>query len=288
MGWRRVIDTGMRRRLGPWVETAPPPALSLAVEACWRYSAPAGVRPPAHRVLPSIGTSLCLHWWDDGALRDDARLLVMGPVVTPRTFTPRRGEGMAAVCVRPEWTRAIFGVPGARLDDAVVDAVQVLGRRAVHLRDRALEAFRREGSPLGPLLAWVEDRLDGGHDGSARLVGVALDRALGRGGRPPVSLDRAAGEAGVSSRHLRRLVRGVTGTGAKRLHRVHRLDRVVAAADRTAHPRWSSLAVAHGFYDQAHLIQECRALAGVTPVEMHRRRRLEHVRFFQDGGGGRP
>lgn len=288
MGWRGVIDTRIRRRLGPWVETVAPTELSVAVEACWLYSGPAGVRPPAHRVLPSIGTSLCLHWWDDGELRDDARLLVMGPVVTPRTFTPKRGEGMAAVSVRPEWTRAIFGVPGARLDDAVVDAAQVLGRRAIQLRDRALAAFRREGSPLGPLLAWIEDRLDGGHDGAARLVGAALDRALGRSGRPPVSLDRAAGEAGVSSRHLRRLVRQVTGTGAKRLHRVHRLDRVVADADRTGHPRWSSLAVAHGFYDQAHLIQECRALVGVTPVEMHRRRRLEHVRFFQDEGGGRP
>ncbi len=194
---------------------------------------------------------------------------------------------MAAVVVRPEWTRAIFGVPGARLDDDAVPAGDILGPSAAPLRDRAVARVLGGGSPMVPLLAWVEDRLTRVDLGASRLVGAALDRALGREGGVPVALHRAADAVGVSERHLRRLVRRMTGAGAKGLHRVHRLQQLVEAADRVERPRWSSLAVAHGFYDQAHLIQECRALTGETPVEVHRHRRDEHVRFFQYAVAGR-
>lgn len=37
-------------------------------------------------------------------------------------------------------------------------------------------------------------------------------------------------------------------------------------------PAWAELAVAHGYYDQAHLANEFRALCGMTPTEFLRRR----------------
>lgn len=54
-----------------------------------------------------------------------------------------------------------------------------------------------------------------------------------------------------------------------------RLGRVVAAADRCERPPWSRVAVDGGFYDQAHLIREFRALVGLTPAEAHRERAVQ-------------
>lgn len=41
---------------------------------------------------------------------------------------------------------------------------------------------------------------------------------------------------------------------------------------------WARTAAEHGFYDEAHMVNDVRALAGATPREM-----LDG-RFLQDGG----
>lgn len=276
LGVRLFVHTRVRHRLGGYTETAPPAQLGPGVDVMWAYQASVASASPPHRVLPSNGVSLCLHrtHGDDGV---DARLVVMGPVVTPRTFTPAPSDSMEAVRIPAEWARALLGPAAAELNDVVAPLSDVVGRDAYRLRDQLLT----EGGPR-PLLAWFEERWRRAHDPEASLVAAALLRATGRQGPGPAQpLHQVAEGLGVSPRHLRRVVRRVTGTSAKALQRVDRFNRLVEAADRVERPRWSSLAVAHGYYDQAHLIQECRALTGETPVEVHRHRRDEHVRFFQ-------
>ncbi|NNF38071.1 MAG: AraC family transcriptional regulator [Gemmatimonadetes bacterium] len=220
--------------------------------------------------------SICLHRRGDDE-QGDYRLLVMGPVSTPRTFTPGPGETMQAVRVAPEWARALIGPTAAELNDTVAPMTDVIGPDARTLRSRLLSE-----RSIGPLFGWFEARRHRASDPEALFVGAALDRVMGRSEGRGEPLWRVARDLGVSTRHLRRILGRVIGRSAKTLQRVHRLTEVVEAADRYDQPRWSSLAVAHGFYDQAHLIQECRALTGDTPVEVHRHRRAEHVRFFQD------
>lgn len=82
-----------------------------------------------------------------------------------------------------------------------------------------------------------------------------------------------AGALGVSDRHLRRLVRTYSGHGLKEFHRVRRLQHAASVATRKRVPNWACLAVEVGFADQAHLIREFRALAGVTPVALREERR---------------
>ncbi len=54
--------------------------------------------------------------------------------------------------------------------------------------------------------------------------------------------------------------------------RLIRFDRVVRAADAEPEPAWADLAYDAGYYDQAHLIREVRALSGLTPVRLHAER----------------
>jgi AraC-like DNA-binding protein len=74
-----------------------------------------------------------------------------------------------------------------------------------------------------------------------------------------------AGELGVSERHLRRVFRDAFGVGPKTFARLARFERAVRDARRGPRTGWASIAASAGYYDQAHLIAEFRAIAGVTP-----------------------
>jgi AraC-like DNA-binding protein len=75
----------------------------------------------------------------------------------------------------------------------------------------------------------------------------------------------AAASLGVSERHLRRLFRDAIGLGPKAFARLTRFRRAIHTATQAKNPRWAEVASFAGYYDQAHLIAEFRALAGATP-----------------------
>jgi AraC-like DNA-binding protein len=53
---------------------------------------------------------------------------------------------------------------------------------------------------------------------------------------------------------------------------VHRLRQVTRALDGQARAEWAAVAAAHGYCDQAHLIDEFQDLAGITPADYLRSR----------------
>jgi AraC-like DNA-binding protein len=77
-------------------------------------------------------------------------------------------------------------------------------------------------------------------------------------------------DLGVSERHLRRVFRETVGMSPKAFTRLARFQRALGAARKDARLSWASIAAAAGYYDQAHLIAEFRAIAGVTPRELLR------------------
>lgn len=270
-------------RLGAYREYAPPAALARYVEALWTHRAPASA--PAvmlrHRVLPNVGLSLCFQYRRAGPGHIEApSLLLIGPVHTPRLFHPEPGWILEAVQLRPEWGEAVLGVAPQEYIDAFAQWPQA-GAGAGHLLDQAIAAVQACGSALAPLLGWTETRwAEASPTRSAFLAHAALGRLVDRPGRP-ARVDVVARDLGVSVRHLRRAVCSTTSGRPKYLQRVRRLNRVLAEADGHDAPNWASAAPAHGYYDQAHLIRDCRALSGSTPATLHRERRAEHVLFFQ-------
>jgi transcriptional regulator GlxA family with amidase domain len=78
-----------------------------------------------------------------------------------------------------------------------------------------------------------------------------------------------ADEVGLSERQLRRRFEVAVGYGPKRLGRVFRfqrlLDLVHASHDR---PHWSQVAIAAGYADQSHMINECVAFSGGPPTAL--------------------
>ena len=87
--------------------------------------------------------------------------------------------------------------------------------------------------------------------------------ALERLDHEPVGL--VADHLGTSERHFRRVFRETVGVSPKTYARLRRFRRAVALARRAAAPDWAAIAADVGYYDQAHLIADFRAIGGATP-----------------------
>ena len=80
------------------------------------------------------------------------------------------------------------------------------------------------------------------------------------------TVSAVAADLGVSERHLRRVFRAAIGVSPKAFAKLVRFHRALRAAREDGRgARWGSIAAETGYYDQAHLISEFRAIAGVTP-----------------------
>ena len=82
---------------------------------------------------------------------------------------------------------------------------------------------------------------------------------------PDVSVSSLAEELGLSRQHLRRLFLRHCGLTVKQYARIHRLQSLKDTIERGEIMSWSDLALDCGYYDQAHMINEFRTFAGVTP-----------------------
>ena len=84
-----------------------------------------------------------------------------------------------------------------------------------------------------------------------------------------ISMDALAPMLSLSPRQLERRFSAAVGMPPKVFARLVRFDGVVRRLrDRGLEHGWATLAVEHGYHDQAHLVREVRAFAGLTPAAL--------------------
>jgi AraC-like DNA-binding protein len=163
----------------------------------------------------------------------------------------------------------LFGMPMRELSHQVVELPNVLGRTAGELVER-LAATRDWGRRFALLDAALLDRLERGPS-PAPEIGRAWALMSASGGTLPV--DRIAADVGWSRRYLERRFAEQVGLPPKVSARVLRFHRAMALLEGGAGP--AAAAIACGYYDQAHLTRDFRALAGTTPGRIPAARRGE-------------
>lgn len=103
-------------------------------------------------------------------------------------------------------------------------------------------------------------------DGAVRVMlhpAAAVQAIHAGGGQRP--LQDVAAVLDVGERRLQQLFRQHVGLSPKSVSRLARLHGLLRALRRSAAPAWAQLAPELGYYDQAHLVNEFRALSGLTP-----------------------
>jgi AraC-like DNA-binding protein len=255
-----------------------------------------GLAPARHRGLPSPYLTLIFTLDepltieahpDPGQPPGEFGTLLGGLHSVPALITHAGAQSGIQVALRPLGARALLGLPAGEIAALDLPAEAVLGGVCAELRDRVRAAagwperfavldeilLRRAGLRGAGLrsaglrsagLGWV-----GSSPGIAPEVSWAWRQLLRAGGALHVS-ELAAG-TGWSGRHLTSRFRAEIGLTPKAAARVIRFDRARRLLVRklTAGGDYllADLAADCGYFDQAHLAREFRALAGCPPSQ---------------------
>ena len=192
------------------------------------------------------------------------------------------------VQLRPGAAWALFGMPASALAERHTPLDALWGAKAAE----ALELLHGLPTPearLNALEAMLTRRLAQQPHALHPAVALGLHGLVD--GTPVRELVRASG---FSHRHFVGLFKEAAGLAPKRLQRVLRLQRLLAAAPGTAALPWAELAQAMGYSDQSHFIREFGDFAGMTPQAYRRASpsapnhvRIERSTSFNTAGAGR-
>lgn len=254
----------------------PGPPLDRFVEQLWYWEG----APLAHardRLLPSGSSGLIINLFEDetrcyGGPGDDVVERLPGAVLCgaySRYFVIDTREQLANVGVafRPGGTWPFFDPAGDELQNQHVSLRDLWGSAGDTLRERVLAA----PTPRAKLLLLEAELLDRAIRPLQRRAEV--DFALERLSRPPHddSIAMLSEHVGLSARRFTRLFTLEVGLTPKLYSRIQRFQRVLQAMGESA-GAWTDLAQNCGYFDQSHLIRECRSLSGFTPTELAIRR----------------
>jgi AraC-like DNA-binding protein len=230
------------RRLAPWVECG------------WTRS---GSATRSLRVMPDGCVDLFV------SSRGD--VMIAGPATTFYDLRPDQGCVLAGLRLRTGTATAVLGRPVSEFTDQQVLLDSILGVRDFLMAEKVLAA-----TTPSQRVAALQNVLTGYLADTDPLIDTAVTRAIGMMRRHP---DRPVSSLAVavdlSERQLRRRFETAVGYGPKRFGRILRFQRLLDLIHtRGARIRWAELAVEAHYADQPHMINECLALAGMSPIAL--------------------
>lgn len=221
------------------------------------------------RVLPDGAVRIAINFGHAPTVGHGPGLRVeaIGATAAPALVRLRGAIDGVSVTLRHGAARALLGVPASAISGGAVPLEDLWRGDAVEMLERM------EGEPDDSARAQVLQELLLRRLRSARSSGTeealrAVRCIEVHGGRH--RLGDVAAWVGVGERRLQQLFQSCVGLSPRTWSRLVRLHASVRALRTRASPNWAELAVSAGFYDQSHLVNEFRALSGLTPSEFVR------------------
>lgn len=246
----RFVHVAHRHRIAPDAATASAIAALFVDERECDVAGIAIPRSEAHLVVrfgPSTVSGLDVHAFG-GQQRVHRKLLRSGQ----RAVTARLLLGAH---------EAVLGAPASAIAGRIVRLEDLWGDAAAQRLCHRLAAAPSSLAAAAVLESAIAERLvrAPAPRGNAQLA-VHASEKLTR-----MDVKAVAVDLGISDRHLRRVFREAIGVSPKAFAKLARFQRALRAARADDGTNWASIATAVGYYDQAHLIAEFHAIAGVTP-----------------------
>jgi AraC-like DNA-binding protein len=254
-----------------WEMTSGAPGSGLAGIEAYSGYAEKSLRPVCRREFATASVVLVVGFGEpllvaDASGRDSGRLL--------SSFVAGPGEGVTrtehagvqdGVEVRfsPWSAHQLLGVPTGELAGRVVGLDELLGRAGVQLSERLADAV--DWQTRFSLLDTVFARAAAGGPRPDRHVVAAWNRLERSHG--DLAISELVTDTGWSRRRLAERFRTQTGLTPKSAARIMRFTRARELLTRPGHRSLASIALACGYYDQAHFNRDFRALAQCTPTE---------------------
>jgi AraC-like DNA-binding protein len=192
-------------------------------------------------------------------------VMVAGAATTFYDLRADKECTFAGLRLRPGAAAAVVGQPVNELSDrqlpvdSGVGVGSFLSAEKVFIATTPVQRMAALESMVSDYLATAEP-----------VVDTAITRAVGiLRQRPDCPVSGLARAVDLSERQLRRRFETTVGYGPKRLGRIFRFQRLLdLIRSRGAGIRWAELAIDANYADQPHMINECRALAGMSPAAL--------------------
>lgn len=255
-------------------EFQPRAALAPFVRCLWVMEGEAHAQTnEPERVVPDGCVEAIVHYGDafqssrDGInYQTGPHAIVAGQITGCLSLRACGKIGMAGVRFHPAGAHHFFRTRMSELADRIVGLDVFWGAESGMLESR-IAAARTPGARAKAF----EDFLCGRVCSEPPVPGFvprAIDAIIGSRGRIPIA--EVARTAGVTPRHLERTFDRQVGIGPKLLARIVRLRGLLAQASNRGAGAWADLAERHGYYDQAHLVNEFKTFTGRSPTAYFR------------------
>jgi AraC-like DNA-binding protein len=245
-----------------YVEHPAPAAVAAAVECVWRVAdRTARADRPPDRLLPDGCPELIVHVGDRYARRIEGRFIAQpaaflaGTLSRPWVVQAPSRVSTIGVRFRPGGLTALFG---ASLDGTADREVRLeelpvpIGQLVAAIRSaRTPPAMCRAAERW--LVEWAARRGE-----TAVLCRPAVRLIQRKRGR--IAVDAVSAAVGLPRRRLERVFRRETALTPKQYIRVIRLNAVLRALDAGDRERLVDLAIDAGYFDQAHMARDFKAL----------------------------
>ena len=168
------------------------------------------------------------------------------------------------ICFTANGFTRLFGLPAQALLNRIVDTSMVLGRSAERLYGQLIEAKNREQMVHYAddfLLEFVTKRktTSGQPDGITHIARAITNNV------PIWNVDECAQRANMSIRNFTRRFTEQTGVSPKFYLKLVRVNQALTSKVLMPQKSWTAIAHECGYFDQAHLINDVRQFAGLTP-----------------------
>jgi AraC-like DNA-binding protein len=239
-------------------EYAPTKVLRPYVACYWTRVAPHS--PLVHRVLPDG----CIDIVFDLSLQRFSEGMIVGTMTRPLLFQPDGPIHMVAVRFRPGGAVPFLRFAAEEINDSQLE-LSSTWEDTLCLADRIREEIHIE-QQIQQLESALLTRLENTPPLDCRVQEAVSIFQVQR-----QNVETVAAVVGVSRQHLSRLFRRHVGVGPKCFGRVVRMQRLLTLVKTVNEINWSMASLDAGYYDQAHMISECRSLTGMTPTELFQR-----------------
>jgi AraC-like DNA-binding protein len=289
----RHFDT----ELGTWRQAVwRPPALSHVVSAIWYLEGK--LTHPRERLFPPGSAEIVVRLrggLSSVAAEPDDRFVgaeVMGQITRAILIdAPDERSAVLGIRLHPAGAYGVFGHPIHELTGGSVDLADLTAEATEQLAERCASASSVEGL-MRVAAAWVERRASRPERPSAAVT-WALARLTEAHGT--IRIASLQSQCGMSRSRFTTAFREQVGVAPKVFARITRFRRALGLV-RSGERALTDIALASGYYDQAHFTSEFRRISGFTPGEFPASRffpasdsyMAEPGTFFQDRAGRAP
>jgi AraC-like DNA-binding protein len=196
------------------------------------------------------------------------RATVVGPQTHARAGLSISGRiDNFTIHFQPSGFNLLFGIPMEELTDAAYDAYAVLGPKFPRIEHELAEI-----SGFAERIQVIEERLIRliGGNATPDPVAIAANSLFASNGIHRVSA--MASVSGLSLRQFERRFLAQVGVPPKLYARIVRFNAALDHKLRSPDREWCRIANDHDFYDQMHLVHDCRAFTGESPARF-----IEHL-----------